>query len=269
VDLHYIPYTNKENAVKRFSKESYEATYDFVECIAYSPTDYVVMVGNMTDRHDTAPYNDIGRWYKEWFFLHVNKFLTKKPSSKNSSTGSTNSEYPTEFREIIPLRSYYHRHSKSLFWEIQDIVPFGNNVIFRYLLGWMMPPKPSLMKLTQTEALRKLYELHHVVQDMLVPMSTLGECLSVFDKEVSIYPLWLCPFAIPRSGTAHTGFLEKAKCDNAKGGAESPCMYVDIGAYGNPTVPGYHARDSSRRIEDYVRRVDGYQMMYADSYTTK
>ena len=32
----------------------------------------------------------------------------------------------------------------------------------------MMPPRISLLKLTQTEALRKMYEEHHVVQDMLV-----------------------------------------------------------------------------------------------------
>lgn len=84
--------------------------------------------------------------------------------------------------------------------EIQDIIPFGNHPLFRYLFGWMMPPRISLLKLTQTvrycgcdvhrccccgstdsplpptknnhpnqqEALRKMYEEHHVVQDMLV-----------------------------------------------------------------------------------------------------
>lgn len=44
-------------------------------------------------------------------------------------------------RETIPLRHYYHRHTRSLFWEARDIVPFGNNVVFRWLLGWAMPPK--------------------------------------------------------------------------------------------------------------------------------
>ena len=41
---------------------------------------------------------------------------------------------------------------------------------FRYLFGWMMPPNHSVLKRTQTEELRKLYEMHHVVQDMLVPI---------------------------------------------------------------------------------------------------
>ena len=95
--------------------------------------------------------------------------------------------------EYIPLRDYYHRHTRSLFWEVQDIITFGNQVCvpaawgevdpspdekgavtppwgwdvqfwFRFLFGWMMPPNHSILKRTQTEELRRLYEEHHVVQ---------------------------------------------------------------------------------------------------------
>ena len=37
--------------------------------------------------------------------------------------------------EIILLRDYYHRHTRSLFWEMSDILPFGHSALFRYLLG--------------------------------------------------------------------------------------------------------------------------------------
>ena len=47
-------------------------------------------------------------------------------------------------------------------------------------MGWSMPPKPALLKLTQTESLRRLYELHHVVQDMLVPMKDLSKCIGMY-----------------------------------------------------------------------------------------
>jgi Delta24-sterol reductase len=205
-------------------------------------------------RGPDASFNAIGLWFKPWFYEHVRATL-----------GSAKSEVV----ETMPLRDYYHRHTRSLFWEIRDIVPFGNNLLFRLVFGWMMPPKPSLMKLTQTEALRKLYELHHVVQDMLVPMDRLSQCLDVFDKEVAIYPLWLCPFVIPSNASAgqkHRGFVHPAR--DAKSGAEEE-LFVDVGAYGNPSVQGYEARATHRRLEDFVRKVGGYQMMYADSYMTK
>lgn len=248
VDLTYLPFHNKEEALAKFSEESTTASYEFVECLAYSTNEYVVMLGNLTDNKEVAPLNAIGLWHKEWFYLHVKKFLTKKK----------------EGREIIPLRDYYHRHTKSLFWEIQDIVPFGNNILFRWLFGWMMPPKPSLLKLTQTEALRKLYELHHVVQDMLVPIKDLSECLSVFDREIDVYPLWLCPFKIPtnaKDALPDRGFIHPSPTAGE--------LFVDVGAYGNPKVKSFKAAPTCRRLEDYVRSVKGYQMMYADSYMTK
>ena len=68
----------------------------------------------------------------------------------------------------------------------QDIIPFGNNPIFRYLFGWTVPPKISLLKLTQGEAIKKMYEEHQMIQDMLVPLDKLGEALGVFHKEVEV-----------------------------------------------------------------------------------
>ncbi len=203
----------------------------------------------MTDNARAAPMNQIGLWFKEWFYMYVKRFLKTKK----------------EGREIIPIRDYFHRHSKSLFWEVSDIVPFGNNVIFRWLFGWMMPPKPALLKLTQTEGLRKLYEEHHVVQDMLVPVDDLGACLDVFDKETNIYPIWLCPFKISSNASGkqpHRGFIKPLD-------GQKETMFVDIGVYGNPTVKGFKADKTCRILEECVRDMKGYQMMYADSYMTK
>ena len=68
----------------------------------------------------------------------------------------------------------------------QDIIPFGNNPIFRYLFGWTVPPKISLLKLTQGETIKKMYEEHQVIQDMLIPLDNLGEALEVFHKEIEV-----------------------------------------------------------------------------------
>jgi delta24-sterol reductase len=252
VHLTYLPFQDRETAFEKFEKESREANYDFVECLAYSSSEYVLMLGNMTDNQALAEYNPIGRWYKEWFFIHVKNILKQG----------------YERQEILPLRDYYHRHTKSLFWEMQDIVPFGNNLVFRWLFGWTMPPKPSLMKLTQTEALRRLYELHHVVQDMLVPMNHLSNCLDVFHKEINVYPLWICPFKLPAKVLGTTDRLSPSEMGIVHTRSSEDELFVDVGAYGNPTVR-YQASETLRRLEHFVRQVNGYQMMYADSYMTR
>lgn len=73
-----------------------------------------------------------------------------------------------------------------LFKFSQDIIPFGNNPVFRWLFGWMVPPKISLLKLTQGETIRKLYEQHHVVQDMLVPMKNLQAAITCFHQDIHV-----------------------------------------------------------------------------------
>lgn len=47
--------------------------------------------------------NSIGNYYKPWFFKHVENYL------KTNKEGL----------EYIPLRQYYHRHTRSIFWELQ------------------------------------------------------------------------------------------------------------------------------------------------------
>lgn len=75
---------------------------------------------------------------------------------------------------------------------LQDIIPFGNNPVFRWLFGWMVPPKISLLKLTQGETIRRLYEQHHVVQDMLIPMKHLQGAITRFHQDINVRLAYGC-----------------------------------------------------------------------------
>lgn len=241
VKMEYYPALSRQQMIKRFEQETKKKTgNDFVECLVYSETTGVIMTGVMTDDAEEDKINPIGYFWKPWFFKHVEKFLRRGSAV-----------------EYIPLRHYYHRHSRSIFWELQDIIPFGNNPIFRYLLGWTVPPKVSLLKLTQGETIKKLYEQHHVLQDMLIPLGKLDEALDVFHKEIELYPLWLCPFMLYNN----PGFI------HPEGNADE--MYVDIGAYGAPKASGFQAVQATKNLEAYVKKVKGFQMLYADTYLTE
>ena len=60
------------------------------------------------------------------------------------------------FDEYIPVRHYYHRFTRSIFWELRDLIPFGNHPLYRFLLGWLGAPKISFLKLTMTPQIRKV-----------------------------------------------------------------------------------------------------------------
>uniref|UniRef100_A0A0B7AT95 Delta(24)-sterol reductase n=1 Tax=Arion vulgaris TaxID=1028688 RepID=A0A0B7AT95_9EUPU len=240
VKLQYYPvYKQAELTRLLEDKQTYENN-QFVEALVYSKNLSVFMTGNMTDEAEADKVNPIGSYWKPWFYKHVEDFLMSGPSV-----------------EYIPLRHYYHRHTRSIFWMLEDIIPFGNNVLFRILCGWMVPPKISLLKLTQGETIKNMYEKYQVIQDMLVPMKELGLSLDVFNKDFELYPLWICPFKLfSQPGLVHP-----------KGNEDE--MYVDIGAYGTPKYEGFSAIPSTRKLEDFVVRVHGFQMLYADSYLSR
>uniref|UniRef100_A0A7S1B9R5 Delta(24)-sterol reductase n=1 Tax=Corethron hystrix TaxID=216773 RepID=A0A7S1B9R5_9STRA len=284
VRLEYFPCYTKESGAEMFKKLScgtsgkQEDVPDLVESLAYSEHEQVVMSGTYVDAEDVvyAQKDSIGLWYKPWFYKHVQSKLTK-----DKDTTSTVS--------YIPLRDYYHRHTKAIFWELEQIIPIGNHPLFRLLLGWAVPPKVSFLKITQTEKIIELYEKQHVIQDMLVPISRLSEALDVFKKEYDLYPLWICPYKAydytdlkgdASQSSAHRCFLRKPDSltdpviDEEGYREENKWeMYVDIGAYGIPQAvldkKPFDAVKTGRAVEAYVARVKGFQMLYADSYMNR
>lgn len=57
---------------------------------------------------------------------------------------------------------------------------------------------------------------------MLVPIADLKHSIELFDSEVDIYPIWLCPFKLyPNRG------MLKVKSNKDE-------MFVDVGVYGVP-----------------------------------
>uniref|UniRef100_A0A914CYZ3 Delta(24)-sterol reductase n=1 Tax=Acrobeloides nanus TaxID=290746 RepID=A0A914CYZ3_9BILA len=241
VKLQYYPCYSSSDIVEKLKEESNRSENEFVEGLQFDKESGVVMAGYFAEQPPkNATINRIGRWYKPWFFKHVESI---KDSGKNSV-------------EYIPIRDYYHRHSRSIFWEIQDLVSFGNNVLFRYTLGWAMPPKISLLKLTTPKPVRNLYDRHHVLQDFLIPLTHLPEAVELLHKEVQIYPMWLCPFNLP----SIPGMVRQRTGRNV--------LFVDVGVYGNCTLETYDAKETTRKLEKFVRDVEGVQLLYADTYMT-
>ena len=263
VRLEYHPCHTKADSLDFFKTASADTSVDFVEGLVYSADEAVIMVGTYADDAEVAAaaVNRIGRWFKPWWYTHVETYLGEPAVDYRSGA----------LVEYIPLRDWYHRHTKSIFWELEDIIPFGNHVVFRWLFGWAVPPKIALIKLTQTEEIRQLYEKYHVVQDMLVPLDTLGDALSTMDTEFEVYPLWLCPMKVIDRGPS---FLRPSFTRGSKDSSGREELYVDIGAYGNPQrwpkpPDPSPAVESTRTVEEFVRRVGGFQMLYADSYMSR
>ncbi|KAF2545745.1 hypothetical protein F2Q70_00022888 [Brassica cretica] len=171
--------------------------------------------------------NNVGWWFKPWFYQHAQTALKKG-----------------EFVEYIPTREYYHRHTRCLYWEGKLILPFGDQFWFRFLFGWLMPPKVSLLKATQGEAIRNYYHDMHVIQDMLVP-------LYKAPIKQQIYP--------------EPGF----EYERRQGDTEDAQMYTDVGVYyaPGPVLRGeeFDGSEAVRKMEKWLIENGGFQPQYAVS----
>mmetsp|Transcript_7651 Transcript_7651/g.11124 ORF Transcript_7651/g.11124 Transcript_7651/m.11124 type:complete len:554 (-) Transcript_7651:112-1773(-) len=258
VKVTYLPHKSRKSFLDQFS-EVCEARFDgpmFVEALAYSDKEYVLMTADFVASSEVEwkKKNSIGLWFKPWFYKHVATFL-QNPS-----------ETVVEF---IPARHYYHRHSQSLFWEMELMIPVGNHPLFRWVLGWLMPPKVSFLKLTQTELTRKLTERTHVAQDFLVPMDRFDHSLTVcHDEFQQIYPLWICPHDHAPMG----GSLLRDPIRPDKNGKQ---MYVDLGVYGLPKCvhekreEDFNMGTSMRNVMKEILDMGGFQMLYADVFNSR
>ena len=148
------------------------------------------------------------RWYKPWFYKHAESYMDDDTQKQGNV-------------EYIPTRDFFHRHNRSYFWMMHPVVPFANHFLFRWLFGWTMPLKFSLLK-----ALRRMVgqdqEVNEntVLQDYIIKLNNLKSCLELIHTAQEVYPLWLCP--------ARDWNKWKLDCLKQK---DNTC-YVDIGVYG-------------------------------------
>lgn len=234
---------------------------DFVEGMIYSPIEGVMMTGVYASKEEAKMtgnvINNQGWWFKPWFYQHAQTALKRG-----------------EFIEYIPTRDYYHRHTRSIYWEGKLILPFSDQWWFRWGFGWLMPPKISLLKATQGDKIRNYYHDMHIIQDLLVPLHKVGDVLEFIHRETEVYPLWLCPhrlFVLPVNTMIkpEIGF----EVHNRQGDTPYAQMFTDVGVYyaPGPVLRGevFDGCQAAKNIEEWLIQNHGYQPQYAVSELTE
>lgn len=251
VDIDIIPYKpyikltyhnvkSMDEAVEKFKEVTKDPDNDSVEGIMYSLDTGVIMSGKFVHRvPPRTKYNPLNRWYKPWFYTYVETYLDEE----KQKVGNV---------EYIPTDDFYHRHNKAYYWLMGNSISFANNVLFRYLFGWTMPIRFSLLKwlgqrLTPPEAHAKL-----VLQDYILKLDHLKETLAYIHQETKVYPIWLCPTKRPEAYDA--------------GGADD--LYVDIGVYGDSPIEGFNLHGTQRKLEQFTSERNGLVALYAETQLT-
>jgi len=236
-----------------------EKAPEFLEATSYSKHTAVVQCGEMCEAptgKDKKLVNYINLWYKPFYFKHLEKLLDDGHDT---------------YEEIIPLKHYYHRFTRSIFWEIEDMIPFSNHPLYRFFWGWLGAPEIGLLKLFQGPVIRKNSVYAHVVQESCMPVRRLAEGLDKFEEWWDIYPLLLFPLRTYDRGE-RSGFLNPHG-KNLAPGDKKWGIWVDLAAYGVPKSVReggtFDAKKIVREFHDWTEDVGGWCCYYTDLFCTR
>lgn len=219
---------------------------DFVEGLLFSPTQGVVITGRMVSQDEAR---DSGlplfgpRWFSEWYYKHVQRLCFS-----NSKTA--------QMAELMPLEDYYFRHDRGIFWTLEVKFPWSQHWLARFLLGWALDRRLRRVLPERHAGDELAKEKVRVVQDAVVPAALALPVYQQLQAAFGLWPIWLCPLRVRRQPTG-TELLAFS--------AEDP-LYVDIGLYGKPSVPGYEPIGAHRFMERLLRQTGSFVGAYAISY---
>lgn len=260
IKIKYTPVKGQVNYCNRIRELSgtYEAEPkefpDYIEATIFSKDEAVIMTGDYADYDPKIPVNRCSIWCKPWFYKHVETFLEKGESV-----------------ELIPVRDYLLRHNRAIFWVVEDMLSFGNHLLFRKVFGWLLPPKPAFLKFTTTPGVRAYTFTKQVFQDIVLPIKELEKQIEVATELFDKYPLLVYPCKVIDHGPS-SGQLKRPDPKYIVPGTNY-AMFNDLGVYG---VPGkvkdkkpYNPVDAMRKMEKFTRDVGGFSFLYADIFMTR
>jgi len=262
VRMRYINTKSAEELTEKMTRLSEgieEEAPQFLEATCYSKDTAVIQCGYMcgapSSPEEWKLVNKINLWFKPFYFKHLESILDSGVDT---------------YEEIIPLKHYYHRFTRSIFWEIEDMIPFSNHPLYRFFWGWLGAPEISLLKLFQGPVIRKNSVYAHVIQESCMPVRRLAEGLDKFEEWWDIYPLLVFPLRTYERGE-RSGFLNPHGKNLAKG--KDWGIWVDLAAYGVPRVVreggSFDAKKIVREFHQWTEDVGGWCCYYTDLFCTR
>lgn len=223
-----------DDCVEKVKAASASGEYDFVDCIMFSKSGGLLVCGKLSDEK-IGTVRQFSRARDQWFYLNAERIWKDG----------------VEVTESIPLVDYLFRYNRGAFWVGKFAFElFG--VKFDRLRRFILNPILNTRKLYQALQVSGASQ-EYIVQDLTMPAEQAVDFLNYIDKELAIYPLWICPVkADPRSPLLCNGI--------------DTDLTINIGVWG-PRIPDYDEFvATNRRIEKQLIKSKGKKWLYAHTY---
>lgn len=250
----YCIYNSHKTVTTAIELETQRESNDFVEGIIYTSALGVVITGMLTDELPKAfRPTTFSRPSDPWFYMHVKKRVT--PEVQSNVVESSVVDY-------IPVRDYLFRYDRGGFWtgelafQYFRFVPF--NKVTRRLLNRLMHTR-NLYRAGLGGGSRMTFR--YIVHDLSLPYSGVDAFLDHVEKDLGIYPLWLCPLPPIEAPTFHPSTLEPG------GHKAQPMLNVGVWGMGSSDLDTFVRKN--RDLEAKVRELGGRKVLYSHTYYTE
>jgi len=232
VSLTATKYNNFQDAVEALKSASQDGRSDTMEGIAYSSSEILIVRGKHTDSAKSRIRQFTRHWDK-WYYKSIQ----------------------TASQITVPYYDYCFRYNYGSFWMADYVLDMmgGDNIITRFLIGAFLDTK-HLFAVLHSGNLNDLGRMR-IIQDCYVPADRAAEFLEADDKDIGIYPLWLCPI----KGTSTPQVLASHYSEKSE-------SFINVGIYGRPRQFPFDARQVHSRIIDLLLEYGGRSMLYAQTW---
>jgi delta24-sterol reductase len=226
----YRWFSRRHDYVRAFA-DALEA-HEFVEGFVLARDRYVLVTGNFSERVASLDVFAAMTPGNRWYYQHA----------WDQARG--------DGEDLVPTYEYLFRHQRSLLWMsgvVADLTLFSETRSGRAFVDRRVEAQVRSMGFKGNLPV-ELTERCVVQQDMGMLLSRLEEGIAYVQERLGVYPLWNCP--------AGPVTLDGASADapftvprRLAGRRE---MMVDIGIYGEPTVPGYDNFQAMPALQKFV-----------------
>jgi FAD/FMN-containing dehydrogenase len=242
VALRHLPYTSARACLADLERLCRERELDgqridFLDGTAFAPDELYLTVGTFTDRAPTvSDYTGTEVYYRsiqqlERDHLTVHDYLWRWDTDWFWCSRAFGAQHPV-LRRLWPKR-----------WLRSDV--YWKLVALERRLGVMR----------RLDRARRRPPMEMIVQDIEVPVARAASFLDELDRDVGLWPVWLCPL---QQRTAAPWDLYPLEPD---------ALYVNFGFWGGvPVAPGEEVGDRDRRVEHAVAAHEGRKSLYSTAY---
>jgi len=165
--------------------------------------------------------------------------------------------------DYLTVNDYLWRWDTDWFWCSKNVMA-QNGFVRRYVYGKKRLGSRTYTKIMRwnsragvTKKLERLLGLHSesVIQDVDIPLSRAAEFLDFYGKEISLWPMWICPIGPQAQSGRFSLYPVRDE------------WYVNFGFWDVKRTREKHPPGHfNRRIEAKVAALGGIKSLYSDSY---